>query len=171
MKTLQECKETVAKEYGYQSWEALRFSHSMTFGLWETYIDKATELYAQSRTEELQKEIERLKAERQWISVSERLPENTDNVLCAMLNFNDTKFIQFVGSYTKGHEIEYDDDDYDGDYDEVEDRNGTLYLKPGWYELEETPSGPYDTQWVKREVTHWQPMPEPPVIVCGLKKT
>lgn len=70
---------------------------------------------------------------------------------------------QFVCVYTKGHELEYGDDDpSDEEYDEVEERNGCLYLKPGWYELEETPGGQYDETWVKRKVTHYRPLPQPP---------
>src|SRR5687767_11410349 len=97
----------------------------------------------------------------EWISVEEQLPENINDVLCLTRLLNG-KRKQFVGSYTKGHEIEFWDEDYDGEYDEMEDKNGTLYLKPGWYELEETPNSQYDEVWLAREVTHWMPLPEPP---------
>lgn len=95
-----------------------------------------------------------------WISVNIS-PEDHNDVLCVTKTMGG-KFVQFVGNYTKGHEIEFWEDDYDGDYDEVEDKNGTLYLKPGWYELEETPGGDYDEVWLKRNPTHWMPLPEPP---------
>lgn len=69
----------------------------------------------------------------------------------------------FVCVYTKGHELAYEDNDpSDEEYDEVEANNGCLYLKQGWYELEETPRGEYDQTWVKRKPTHWMPLPEPP---------
>lgn len=54
--TLQEAKEIVAKEYGYSTWESLRFSHSMSFGKHDEYMDKVSELYAKdSRTRALDK--------------------------------------------------------------------------------------------------------------------
>lgn len=101
-----------------------------------------------------------------WISVEERLPE-------CFLHIGNKKRInwvigirnrdQFICAYTKGHQLEFGDDDYDGEYDEVEERNGTLYLKPGWYSLENTPNGQYDETWTERNPTHWRPLPEPPV--------
>ena len=97
----------------------------------------------------------------EWISVEDQLPDNTQDVLCITKLLNG-KRKQFLGNYTKGHEIEFYDDDYDGPNDEFEDKNGMLYLKPGWYELEETPGGNYDEVWMLREVTSWQPLPEPP---------
>lgn len=93
----------------------------------------------------------------EWVSVKERLPESNVWVLCVTKTGP-----SFVGKYTKGHEIEYWDDDYDGTYDEIEDKNGTLYLKPGWYELEEQNHHEYDEMWMSRIVTHWQPLPSPP---------
>ena len=62
MKTLQECKETVAKNHGFSSWIRL---YQQNTGLELKAMDEIAELYAQSRTEELQKEIERLKAEKE----------------------------------------------------------------------------------------------------------
>lgn len=100
-----------------------------------------------------------------WISVKDRLPKNTNPVLCLPV-----KGLQFVGQYTKGHEIEYSDDNYQGEYDPIEDRDGVLYLKPGWYELEETPGGEYDEQYLIREVTHWQPLPPRPEVSVGEEK-
>lgn len=106
------------------------------------------------------------KAQDGWISVEERLPEcflhignkKRTNWVIGIRNRD-----QFICVYTKGHQLEFGDDDYDGEYDEVEDRNGTLYLKPGWYSLENTPNGLYDEVWMERNPTHWRPLPEPPV--------
>jgi len=44
--------------------------------------DVISEQYAQSKTTELQKEIERLKAENELISVNDYLPIANENVLC-----------------------------------------------------------------------------------------
>lgn len=97
-----------------------------------------------------------------WIQANEKLPNGPHDVLCVTKLVNG-KRKQFVGNYTRGHEIEFYDDDYDGEYDAFEEKAGALYLKPGWYELEETPGGNYDQVWVFREVTHWAILPEPPV--------
>lgn len=96
----------------------------------------------------------------EWISCKDRLPDNPKHVLCAC-----ERGPMFVGQYTKGHELEFEDDYYQGEYDEVEDRDGMLYLKPGWYESEEQRDGEHDCNWMSRLVTHWMPLPEPPKIV------
>lgn len=60
---LKEAKEQIAIKYGYSSWQGLRFSHSMSFGLWENYLDKAAELYAQTKNSN------------QWLSIKEHTPK------------------------------------------------------------------------------------------------
>jgi hypothetical protein len=92
--------------------------------------------------------------EQQWISVEERLPESNKPVWC----FEEPNH-QFTGVYTKGHEIPYEDDNYEGCYDPEEDRQGTLLLKAGWYEEVEQVRSEYDFHWIARKVTHWQPLP------------
>lgn len=44
--TWEEAKDQIAKQHGYESWDSLRFCHSMSYGLWETYLNRATKLYA-----------------------------------------------------------------------------------------------------------------------------
>lgn len=148
MKTLQECKDQVAKD---RRWSG--FHEALVTGTEDELLlisDLAAELYA-SQYRQSSPEGEG------WISVETRLPESNVWVLCIGKTGP-----AFVGKYTKGHEIEYWDDDYDGPYDEVEDKNGTLYLKSGWYELEEQSHHEYDEMWMPRIVIHWMPLPSPP---------
>jgi len=58
MKSLQECKEHIAKMHGYIDWSEL-FQEGIFV---MTYMDEAAELYAKSQVEARDKEIERLKA-------------------------------------------------------------------------------------------------------------
>lgn len=93
-----------------------------------------------------------------WISVEEKLPESNVQVLCIG---NKGKH-QFVGFYTVGRDVEVaPDEDYSNDCEDCQDQD-YCYLKPGWYEEEETPRSEYDYQYVSRDVTHWQPLPSPP---------
>jgi len=103
-----------------------------------------------------------------WISVEDSLPEYWKpnefgkKKVNWVLIINKHQF-QFIGFYTKGHEVEYGDDDYDGEYDEVEEKKGTLYLKAGFYEIVETPGGVYDERYNKlQDITHWHPLLSPP---------
>ena len=102
-----------------------------------------------------------------WIRVEDGLPERPEkkqyqNVQCGYFTPKN-KFIQFIGFYAEKHKVPFEDYDNDEDnYDPVEEAHGTMYLKEGWYELVETPSGEYDEVYMKRTVTHWQPLPAPP---------
>lgn len=94
----------------------------------------------------------------EWIKTSERLPENTGLVLCLP-----EKGSMFTGQYTKGHEISFEYFDNDDEvYDHFEAEHGSLYLKEGWYECEEQYNGEYDEYYMKRNVTHWMPLPDRP---------
>jgi len=92
----------------------------------------------------------------EWINVNDRLPDDNKSALCT-----DGKSI-FIALFTRGWEIEVEDDDpMPGQYDE--DRvDEILYLKTGWYEEEEQSCATYDYNYFKRTVTHWQPIPERP---------
>lgn len=95
----------------------------------------------------------------EWISVTHRLPDNSKPVWC----FEQPNH-QFSGVYTKGHEIEYEDDNEDREFDPEEARRGSLLLKTGWYEEVEQIRSEYDFYWVVRNVTHWMPLAEPPKV-------
>lgn len=96
----------------------------------------------------------------EWISVKERLPETNKLVWCL-----EPPNHQLSGVYTKGHEIEYEDDNEDREYDSEEERRGSLLLKAGWYEEVEQVQSAYDFHWITRNVTHWMPLPEPPLNI------
>lgn len=90
-----------------------------------------------------------------WISVKESLPTTAKRMLCK----NEKGFV-FIAQYTKGHELDYEDWDYDGEYDPVEEKDGALYLKEDWYESQEQYSDEYDERWFKRNVAFWTLLPE-----------
>lgn len=94
----------------------------------------------------------------EWISVKDKLPESTKTVLCVGRKGKH----QFVGFYTKGKDVEVADHDGFGDNDCSDNSKDYCYLKPGWFEEEETPQSEYDYTYCHRNVTHWMPLPEPP---------
>jgi hypothetical protein len=87
--------------------------------------------------------------EQNWIPITQELPSTMADVLCLTRTLG-RKYVQFVGNYTKGGEIECVIDD-----EETE-------LTEGWYECCEQRDSEFDEIWFKREVTHWMPLPEPP---------
>lgn len=92
-----------------------------------------------------------------WIDINDRLPDTTKIVLG-----QPEKGALCITFYTKGHEVEYEDYDYNGEYDPVEEQKGSLLLKEGWYEELEQVNGEYDVCYMKRKITHWMPLPEKP---------
>lgn len=150
-------KEVVKPDDNWASWETC-----IEDGTVKLAID-AMEKYAEQFAAPPATVIQPL----QWVKATERLPIRPDkkiylNVLCGYYTTKGS-FIQFVGFYAEKHKVPYEDyDGDDGEYDPVEEAHGTLYLKEGWYELEETPGGMYDEVFVSRSVTHWMPLPPLP---------
>lgn len=98
-----------------------------------------------------------------WISVNDNLPTDTKRVLTY-----DGRFTR-VAQYTTGYSLEYEtDDDFDeihNYYDSVEEKNGKMYLKAGWWEDVETPGNEYECQWNRLyNITHWMYLPEKPIV-------
>lgn len=96
--------------------------------------------------------------QQQWVSVKERLPEDSKSRLCVVWSIGG-KPLLLTCFHTNGNEIET--------YDYQEDE--PFMLPEGWYEIEEQFNGDSDEHYFKREVTHWsnlpsvdQLLPEPP---------
>jgi hypothetical protein len=92
----------------------------------------------------------------EWISIKDRLPEKGSSVIAF-----DGKVRQICFWIPKHYEeFECDEEDCDlFDYDEPNDKT---YWTEGWYSDEEQFGGTYDSYWVKRNITHWMELPEPP---------
>ena len=108
-------------------------------------------LYEQSILPKLLEQEKRKAFE--WIPIQKEMPPTKKNVLTTT-----GKGIS-IAFYTKAHETEFGDEDYNGPWDEVEEKSGCLYLKEGWYEVEETDGGTYDEIFAPRLVTHWMELP------------
>jgi hypothetical protein len=90
-----------------------------------------------------------------WISTKEKLPEAGKNVIAYTEGIEPIR--AFYAPKLTIDASNYDEfSDIDPDYDE---ENNNFFLPQGWYE-----SNHYDgTNWrVDHEITHWQPLPEPP---------
>jgi len=142
MNTLQFYKEQVALDYGYSSWQDCSDDMPIDF---DAIFTKAATLYAEEACKP------------KWISVEDYLPDSRKLVLSI------TGKNKFVGFYTKGHDVSYEDNDCENEYDPVEEQNGTLYLKPGWYEEVEQHNSDYDSIYIKRDVTYWMYLPDKPL--------
>lgn len=96
-----------------------------------------------------------------WLEIKsdEDLPPNNGRVLCY-----EKKRGRFIAQYCRYLEQEFDDsyDDFSKEDVDLDHINERTCLKPGWYELEEQDNGHSDEVWMKRKVTHWQPLPEKP---------
>jgi len=127
----------------------------------ETYI-KAKPLfqYAQALEEYIDSLLAKSKEEA-WISIKDKLPESGMMVIAYGLT-SYQKHRRIRAFYAPHLTIEQYDDDYiDLDYDEKLDR---YCIPEGWYEANEYE----DTHWkVSIPITHWMPLPEPPLTAFG----
>jgi len=92
-----------------------------------------------------------------WIRVEDSLPEPGMPVIAYVPHYGGhTNSRRIRAQYAAKHSLEQHADAEGGDYDEVSD---TYYCEPGWYEDNEYE----EIHWrVSDEVTHWQPLPQPP---------
>lgn len=141
--------------------KALRFEASIYVGSGTSAVCAA----AADRLEELEANQPR------WIPVTERLPENEQDVIVCVTRKrydNPEKHIQLVvaGFHTdgkhNGYESSYtwDTTDLDMEYDE---ENDTYLIPEGWWECVE-----YGDEFsaIGDFVTHWMPLPEAPKEGC-----
>lgn len=91
--TLQECKDQVAKEYGYRDWYAT-YEDELSYHEREQLINKAATLFAEQD---------------KWVSVSDKMPDEMQDVL-AIITEQGKEFIPFSCVYKNGKFI---DDDYE----------------------------------------------------------
>lgn len=59
--------------------------------------------------------------------------------------------------------VDYEDEEPYPDNIESDEKNGCFWLTPGFWETIEQHSGMYDVISVKRNITHWMPLPKNPV--------
>ena len=151
-KQLQIAKDTIAKKYGYENFEAIPYNHISSVNVrYENYQDIVNEVAI---------EYHRLISE--WVSVDERLPEIIDGKLKPIL-CNDGKITHKAYYFpSKSKIIEFEDlDDFDiNNYPEMEEINENLYLKEGFY-VKQYDKDDYE-YWTEIKAEKWIPLPQPP---------
>ena len=96
-----------------------------------------------------------------WIKCSEQMPKPGVPVLAFVQQLEGRKWTRRIRAmYAAERTLEASIEDLaDDGYDYDEDRD-TYFVKPGWYENNEYE----ETHWsVNDPVTHWMPLPDPPV--------
>lgn len=98
----------------------------------------------------------------EWISVKDKLPTDTFNVIVWIPNQTPRGGYWDLASY--GEWFCEDEDCHPGDPGYVADNDKGNRRGFGWHREEETHGGPYDyvTIDLNSRVTHWMPLPEPP---------
>lgn len=93
-----------------------------------------------------------------WISVKDRLPENTKGIIM----FPSWEIGFYTESFKTVVDTSEDDDDNNDNYDH-DPNKGESYLKAGFYVELEQGQSVYDFMFFQRSPTHWQPLPSPPL--------
>ncbi len=98
----------------------------------------------------------------EWISVSDRLPDDGKVVLAHYINRSGMKRT-IRAQYVKAWTIEAEDAaDSDSECVEYSERDDCYYLLHGWYESIDNWDEYYRIAVNEGNPTHWQPLPPPP---------
>ena len=134
----------------------LKAARNANLYLRECHSDWSTKaIQWKEKYESLQNQLETNK----WISVDDRLPENSTNVLIFVITdykLQGSIVARYIPKNTEPYTGEYSEF---GDYDEATD---TTYCPAGWYAETAYMGDEYSNYFVDDKVTNWQPLPKPP---------
>jgi hypothetical protein len=103
---------------------------------------------------------EQCKSCNKWISVKDRLPENCNGVLVFGIN-ESGKSRKAKAMYARKFELEANDEAVDSGFFEYDESRDESYVPEGWYEDNSCSETDYVIDFT---VTHWQPLPEAPLV-------
>ena len=102
-------------------------------------------------------------AAQRWIPCAERVPEPQTKVLIRMTDRTFKHAYTTIAAHIGYHDAKAEDDwqEYEGET-EYDEENDCFWVHPCWYEVnmvDDNPNYELDDDY---EVTHWQPLPQPP---------
>ena len=94
-----------------------------------------------------------------WISVTDRLPHPAMMVLVATIDHLGNGFV-VMAEYSDGKSLLVADECCIEDWGTYDEKTDEWWCPVGWFESNQTD----ETHWqVNEPVTHWMPLPDPPV--------
>lgn len=97
---------------------------------------------------------------RQWIPVSERMPEPNKKVLATYTNVLGNPR-RVIAEFVAKHTVESRAEDW-GDWEEYDELTDTYFCPEGWYERVENWGDLSHLFIGDGEITHWMPLPDAP---------